>query len=133
MKKKRVIMMCLLILTVFIVGIIAAKCFLEFNLKKVAQSNVKEVQFSKLKDGVYTGNYKAFPVEAEVKVTIDKRRIKSIVLVTHKNGRGKGAEIIPGKVVENQSLKVDSVAGATYSSKVILKAIENAINKAEKE
>lgn len=32
-------------------------------------------------------------------------------------------------VIEKQSLKVDLVSGATASSKVILKAIEKALNK----
>ncbi|GAI95081.1 unnamed protein product, partial [marine sediment metagenome] len=36
------------------------------------------------------------------------------------------------KVVEAQTLQVDAVSGATYSSKVILKAIENALNNANK-
>lgn len=36
------------------------------------------------------------------------------------------AESIPQMVIEAQSLEVNVVSGATYSSKVILKAIENA-------
>jgi len=35
-------------------------------------------------------------------------------------------------VVEAQTLEVDAISGATYSSKVILKAIENALNIASK-
>jgi uncharacterized protein with FMN-binding domain len=35
-------------------------------------------------------------------------------------------------VVEAQTLEVDIVSGATYSSKVILKAIEAALNDANK-
>ncbi len=42
--------------------------------------------------------------------------------------RGK-AEKIPDKVLEEQSLQVDIVSGATFSSKVILKAVEDALNK----
>ena len=56
-----------------------------------------------------------------------KHMIKEIELKKHDNGQGFPAEIIPGKVVEAQSLEVDIVSGATYSSKVILKAIENAL------
>ncbi len=37
---------------------------------------------------------------------------------------GQPAEAIIEDVVEDQSLDVDSVSGATYSSRVILKAIE---------
>jgi uncharacterized protein with FMN-binding domain len=49
--------------------------------------------------------------------------------VKHVNGQGKPAEVITEKVIETQSLQVDVVSGATYSSKVILKAIENALAK----
>lgn len=38
-------------------------------------------------------------------------------------------ESIISRVVENQSLKVDVVTGATVTSKALLKAIENALEK----
>ena len=50
----------------------------------------------------------------------------------HVNGQGSGAERIPATVVEKQTLQIDMVSGATYSSKVILKAIENALLNASK-
>jgi uncharacterized protein with FMN-binding domain len=53
--------------------------------------------------------------------------IKKIEIVRHLNGQGKPAEVIPDRVIEMQSLDVDIISGATYSSKVILKAIENAL------
>jgi uncharacterized protein with FMN-binding domain len=48
----------------------------------------------------------------------------------HVNGKGTAAESIPETVVEKQTLQVDSVSGATYSSKVILLAIETALKNA---
>jgi uncharacterized protein with FMN-binding domain len=87
---------------------------------------------SKTNDGVYSGSYKVFPVVAEVKVTVKNHKISNIELVKHENGKGSSAEILPGKVVEAQSLDVDIISGATYSSKVILKAIENALNSSPK-
>lgn len=38
-------------------------------------------------------------------------------------------ESIISRVVENQSLKVDVVTGATITSKALLRAIENALEK----
>ena len=61
-------------------------------------------------------------------VEIKDHKYQDIKLLEHKNGRGKPAEIIPSKVVEAQSLNVDTVSGATMSSKVILQAIQNALN-----
>jgi uncharacterized protein with FMN-binding domain len=57
----------------------------------------------------------------------DQARIGTTDLVKHRNGRGAAAEAITGKVISAQSLKVDTISGATMSSKVILLAIESAL------
>ncbi|MGI6576314.1 MAG: FMN-binding protein [bacterium] len=100
---------------------------IESNLEQLADLTIANVDCSQLSDGVYTGSYKVFPVAAEVEVTVANHTIVAIELVEHNHGRGKAAEIIPSQVVAAQSLEVDAVSGATYSSKVILKAIENAL------
>ena len=48
-------------------------------------------------------------------------------LSSKKYDKGKPAKAIVPKIVDAQSLEVDAVAGATNSSKVIKKAIENAL------
>lgn len=100
---------------------------LESNLEGLKELPVKAIDFSGLNDGTYYGSYKQFPVAAEVEVIVKDHRITEIDLIKHSNGQGASAEIIPGKVIEAQTLAVDMVSGATYSSKVILKAIENAL------
>lgn len=127
--RNRVILIVLILLIVIFLAILGAKAYLEANLEKLADLPVSNVDLSKVKDGVYTGSYKAFPVAAEVKVTINNHKITEIELIKHDNGQGGAAEVIPSKVVEAQSLEVDIVSGATYSSKVILKAIESALKK----
>lgn len=99
------------------------------NLKNI---QISDVDLATSKDGTYTGTFSAIPIEAEVKVTIKNHRIENIEIVRHVTGRGKGAEIIASKVIEAQSLQVDTISGATYSSKVILKAIENALKESIK-
>ncbi len=59
-------------------------------------------------------------------VMVSGHEIKSIEIVRHNHGRGKSAEAIIASLIENQSVEVIVISGATYSSKVILKAIENA-------
>jgi uncharacterized protein with FMN-binding domain len=78
-------------------------------------------------DGVYRGAYKTWPLAAEVDVTIKAGTIAGIDLVRHRYGRGKPAELILERVIEKQSLDVDTVSGATASSKTILIAIRNAL------
>lgn len=127
--KKRYIVTVIIVL-VLLTGFITTKIMLsgfEANLQQLAHSEISDVDLASAKDGDYSGSYSAFPVSAEVKVTIDNHAIKKIELIKHNNGQGKDAEIITGKVLEAQSLKVDSISGATYSSKVILSAIRNAL------
>jgi uncharacterized protein with FMN-binding domain len=127
-KKRRAFIIILIIIVIVLVGS-GGKIYLESNLKNVANAEITQMDLSKTKDGIYSGSYNVFPIMVEVKVTINNHAITKIELVKHVNGQGKPAEVITEKVIETQSLQVDVVSGATYSSKVILKAIENALAK----
>ena len=87
-----------------------------------------------LKDGVYEGKYRKGINKAVVKVTITDGRIAEIELVKHTASCiGKKAnEIIPQRIVEQQSTRIDAVSGATNSSRVIMNAVQMAIEKAYK-
>ena len=66
-------------------------------------------------------------VAAQVRVTVADGAIRRIEILHHENGRGKPAEAVLDRVIAAQSLRVDAVSGATSSSKVLLKAVENAL------
>lgn len=136
MKKKQIIILVVFIAVIIggYFGITGIKAYndLKTYQKQVNEITISNVNLSKVVDGTYTGSYEVLWVAAEVKVTVKNHKIEGIELVKHKNGRGAPAEIIPSKVIEAQSLKVDVVSGATSSSKVILKAIENALNSTPK-
>ena len=80
-----------------------------------------------IEDGTYVGSFDAILIKAKVEVIMVDHKIKDIILIKHENERGKKAESIIKNVVSEQSLNVDIVTGATNSSKVILKAIDNAL------
>jgi len=89
------------------------------------------VDQEKLIDGVYEGSYRAGPNKALVKVTVEGKKVVKIEIVKHRAWKGKKAEsIIPGRIIESQSTKVDAVTGATNSSRVIMNAVQKAIEKA---
>ncbi len=118
----------IVILAIAIVGVMVAKSLIESNMRqKMFSTVISNIDLLKVADGTYTGSYDIFPVVAEVKVIVKDHKITAIQLVKHRTGQGQGAEALPGKVVAAQSLQVDTVTGATLSSKVILKAIENAL------
>lgn len=126
-RKKLLILGALLVIAA---GFLAARGLfsrLEANLAELVAMEMSNLDLTSIEDGAYTGSYSMFPVTAEVKVSVQDHVITSIELTKHNHGKGAAAEVIPSKVVEVQSLQVDAVSGATYSSKVIMKAIENAL------
>jgi uncharacterized protein with FMN-binding domain len=127
-KKNRAFIIILIIIVIVLIGS-GGKIYIESKLKNLANAEITEMDLSKTKDGIYSGSYNVFPIKVEVKVTVNNHAITKIELVKHVNGQGKPAEVITDKVIEAQSLQVDVVSGATYSSKVIIKAIENALAK----
>jgi uncharacterized protein with FMN-binding domain len=84
---------------------------------------------NKVADGTYRGQSKVGPVRVTLDVTVQDKTIKDIDLIRHFNGLGKKAEVIIPRVIEAQSLEVDTISGATASSKAILQAIERALDK----
>jgi len=90
---------------------------------------VKTPELASLADGTYRGSYDAGLVKATVDVAMTQGRIDKVIIVTHKCGLGKPAEVIVNDVVKKQSLDVDAISGATRSSLVILKAIEVALTR----
>jgi uncharacterized protein with FMN-binding domain len=128
MKKMHIVL--IVILAVLIIGAaggVMAYNSINSNLEKLSDMPVSDVELKKIADGAYSGTYSAFPVSVEVKVTVKDHAITMIQIVKHDNGQGAPAEVLPEQVIKAQSLQVDTISGATYSSKCILKAIENAL------
>lgn len=99
--------------------------------KDIGALQIVSPDLSKVTDGEYEGYVDLTFVTAKVNVKMQEGKIASIDLLEHKHGPGAkyGAEAIINKIVENQTLDVDSVTGATGSSKVIRKAVQLAIEK----
>ncbi|HOP69781.1 MAG: FMN-binding protein [Dethiobacteria bacterium] len=118
------------VVAVLVVVVLAVVClggYLLWMQSRLPSITVADVDLANIEDGEYIGKYKIFPVAAEVKVTVKDHRIADVELINHRNGRGKAAEVLVDQVAEKQSLEVDVVSGATFSSKAILKAIESAL------
>jgi len=84
---------------------------------------------TKKQDGIFRGTYKVPPVnDVTLDVTIKNHRITEIDIIEHVcSPIGKKAEKIIDRIIKKQSLNVDTVSGATSSSKAIIKAVENAL------
>lgn len=101
-------------------------CAFQEKIDKLVVDNVSPAL---VRDGTYRGSERILPVTASVRVTVSGGRITDIALLSHLHGPDHGADAILPRVIEAQSLQVDAVAGATFSSKVVRKAIERALRK----
>lgn len=95
--------------------------------KAVTETTFNNLDISNIPDGVYVGEYDVDFVYAKVEVTVQNGVITNIDILQHKNGRGSPAEIVVDRIIEEQKIEVDAVSGATNSSTVIKKAVENAL------
>jgi len=81
-------------------------------------------------DGTYRGIYdlSGTPVKVTLDVTVQRGTINGINIIEHFcSPIGKKAEKIIERIIEEQSLGIDAISGATASSKAILKAVEDAL------
>lgn len=97
------------------------------NLERLADEAIQTPDLSRIPDGAYRGEYDAMPVRGALEVTVKDHAMRDIRILKHDNGQGRPAERITSGVLAAQRLDIEVVAGATYSSKVILKAVQAAL------
>ncbi|AGK96253.1 FMN-binding protein [Clostridium pasteurianum] len=86
----------------------------------------------KYKDGTYTGTGNGFNGETKISVAIKNGKIVNIQTVSENDQYYRMAySSIKDEIISAQSPQVDAVSGATYSSKGIITAVENALNQAK--
>lgn len=128
MKKKHPILKtAAILLLVLVLAAGAVMAYMAKELASLEQAVIPEADFSAVQDGTFEGSYKAGPVQVVLDVTVKDHQITKIDLIKHVNGQGRPAEAILDQVIAAQSLQVDAVTGATYSSKAILLAIQDAL------
>ena len=127
MRKRIFILIVVIVIICAGIGLYKINAHIDQNLSNVTQMKMDDIDLSKISDGIYEGNFELFPVSVVVAVTIKEHQISKIDIIKHDNGKGAAAEAITDEVVKAGSLQVDAVSGATFSSEVILKAIENAL------
>ncbi len=128
--KKLIIALIVILVIVFaiILGV-----YLLTDILNPNNIQINEINLEGINNGAYLGVYETKLVKATVTVHIYDENIYKIDLLRHENGLGKKAEIILDKVTLANSVMVDHISGATYSSMVLLKSVEDAILKAQPE
>ena len=106
------------------------------EIKKL-KKQIKELQDAadvkdKLKDGKYQGNGTGFKGNVKAEVVVSGGKISSINILENIDDApyfDKAKTLIPS-IISKQSLRVDSISGATYSSNGIKSAVRDALKKA---
>lgn len=105
--------------------------------KEARNISLDGVDFSRLKDGTYFGEYEGGMYKwraNKAKVVVTSGKVMDIELLSSSDPGAKNTDqaALYSRVIEAQSLDVDAISGATLTSKAYLKAVENALEKAEK-
>lgn len=144
-KRKGIVKMWTVVLV--IAGVIAAGLgggllYDASSRREIQQLEIDTESFRKLHDGIYVGQYrgsKGHLRDARVEVTVASGKVSSIkVLKGAVDAEGKPVKLkgeltiedLFNKVINSQSLQVDTISGATLTSKTHLKAVEDALEQA---
>lgn len=100
----------------------------EETTKSEEQAQVAKGSFD-LTDGVYKGTGTGYSGDITVAVQIKDKQIVAIDILSSSDDAAffKRAQAVIDKIIEGQTLDVDTVSGATYSSRGIISAVKNAL------
>ena len=100
------------------------------SIKEDTQEEEKKAVGSfELEDGVYKGTGTGFAGDITVSVQIKDKQIVSIDIISSSDDEAffTRAKAVIDKIIEGQTLDVDTVSGATFSSRGIINAVKNAL------
>ena len=100
----------------------------ETKEKKEEKKTVAKGTFD-LEDGVYKGTGTGYAGDITVSVLIKDKQIVSIDILSSSDDAAffTRAKAVIDKIIEGQTLDVDTVSGATFSSRGIISAVKNAL------
>ena len=126
-RKKIILSIVIFIFTIVLIGgAVYLKNVADYK-QAVKETTFDEINISDVSDGVYIGEYYVNFIYAKVEVTVQNGEITDIIILEHRHEHGKAAETVINEIVDEQRIDVDAVSGATNSSIVIKKAVENAL------
>jgi len=106
--------------------------------REAASLPLDAVDFDELNDGTYHGVYEGGMYKwraNECSVTVTNGKVTDIQLAGSKDPGAENTdyEMLYDRVIQAQSLQVDTISGATLTSKAYLQAVENALIQAQHE
>jgi len=113
------------------VMVIMSAVFQFRQLQSYRTMPVKDFNLNEIDDGTYSGEAE-YDYNYQIEITVKAHHVDQIRIINNRESHyAKLAELIVNKVIERQTPNVTAVTGATTTSKCLLKAIENALEKSE--
>lgn len=128
--RKNVLLKIFTMLLIF-VAVLICVIVIALLTKEPEYLEISNIDIATIENGIYTGSADNGLVKVTVSVEVKEGKIQNISILEHDTLLGKRAENIIDNIIEQQSLEVDVISSATYSSDTIKKAIENALRKGE--
>jgi len=111
-----------------LVGIMAIAAFP--GMASVRKMTINPVDLSGIADGSYPGSFKAGRFSYSVEVTVKDHKIEAVKSTGAKQAQDAVVQKIFDRIREAQSVRVDTVSGASLTTKAVSKAVENALSRA---
>jgi uncharacterized protein with FMN-binding domain len=128
-KKGKKALLIVGIIFVALLGIMAIAAFP--GMGAVRKMTVNPVDLSKMADGTYPGSFKQGRFSYSVEVTVKGHRIEAVKSTGSKQAQDTVIQRIFARIVEDQTVNVDTVSGASLTTKAASKAVENALHSAQ--
>ncbi len=110
-------------------GAVAVTLMESAQLRTYRQLEITHVEPAFIADGVYRGAASDGSFSYEVEVTVKGKTIVKVAAITNRTSPyARYAEGVFTRIINNQSPAVDGITRATKTSKMLLKAVENALS-----
>lgn len=113
-----------------LVIIILAAVLLNVPVNSLSQDKAKECPVVSMPDGKYDGAANGYKGPLRLRVTVKNGSITGLELIAVKDDYKyyhKALEQISADMIKRKTCNVDTVSGATYSSRGIINAVKNAL------
>lgn len=117
------------IVLVALIGIMAIGAF--SGMGAVRRLAVNPVDLAGIEDGAYSGSFRKGRFSYSVEVTVKDQRIQAVKSTRKPQAQDAVIRKIFARIVEVQSVQVDTVSGASLTTRAVSKAVENALHPAQ--
>jgi uncharacterized protein with FMN-binding domain len=123
MNRKLILILGTIFGTLLIAGLVSQ--YLQLN--QFRNLKINEIDLTGLADGYYSANVN-YGYEYSARIYIENNKIKTIQFPQNRESvYARLAEGIKHKIIKQQKINLDTVTGATTTSKILMKAIEKAL------